>query len=79
MSFSYRPLWITLASKEMTKKDLIKQTGLSSCIMSRLKNRQNISTATLDRICNTLNCRIEDVMEHIPNNETETEIKKHKQ
>lgn len=66
MSFSYRPLWVTLASKELTKKELIEQTGLSTCILSRMKNRQNITTETLDRICNALGCRIEDVMEHIP-------------
>ena len=42
---------------------LIKEFGLSSGQMSRLKKNTYVSTHTLETLCRILDCRIEDVME----------------
>ena len=34
--------------------------------MDSLKQNRNISTATLNDLCNILSCRVEDVLRHIP-------------
>lgn len=75
MAFSYRPLWVMLASRDMKKKDLIRIAELSPCTMTSLKNGENLNTSSLNRICNALGCRIEDIMEHIPDEKTDEEIK----
>lgn len=41
----------------------IKEFGLSSGQMSRLKKNTYVSTHTLETLCRILDCRIEDVME----------------
>ena len=53
---SYNRLW-------ETQYRLIKEFGLSSGQMSRLKKNTYVSTHTLETLCRILDCRIEDVME----------------
>ena len=59
----YSPLWNTLRSKHISQYRLIKEFGLSSGQMSRLKKNTYVSTHTLETLCRILDCRIEDVME----------------
>lgn len=40
--------------------------GIASDTVRRLKRNKPVSTVTLDRLCNHLNCNIEDIVEHIP-------------
>ena len=34
--------------------------------LDRLRKNKNVETNTIDRLCNILHCRVEDIMEHIP-------------
>ena len=38
--------------------------------INRLKNNQNVEVNTIDRLCNILNCNVEDIMEHFPDENT---------
>ncbi|MCI8637526.1 MAG: helix-turn-helix domain-containing protein [Clostridia bacterium] len=67
--FSYNPLWKTLVDKKMKKTDLINITNLSSQTIADMGKDKYVSMSTLDKICNTLNCDISNVIQHIPNNE----------
>ena len=67
---SYDPLWQTMARKGITTYMLIKYHGFSKGTLDSLKHDRNISTATVDDICQILDCRVEDVMVYIPNNKT---------
>ena len=40
--------------------------GITGSIMARLANNETVRTDTLDKICSALNCRIEDIVEFIP-------------
>lgn len=62
--FRYDRLWKLLGDRGILKtefRDLVKITNQS---LSRLSKNENVSLETLDRICSTLDCNIEDIMEH---------------
>ena len=40
--------------------------GMSHATVQRLQKDLPVSTHTLDRLCSILNCRIEDVVEYVP-------------
>ena len=60
---SYNRLWETMEKRKISQYRLIKECGLSSGQMSRLKKNTYVSTHTLETLCRILDCRIEDVME----------------
>ena len=60
---SYNRLWETMEKRKISQYWLIKEFGLSSGQMSRLKKNTYVSTHTLETLCRILDCRIEDVME----------------
>ena len=60
---SYNRLWETMEKRKISQYRLIKEFGLSSGQMSRLKKNTYVSTHTLETLCRILACRIEDVME----------------
>ena len=60
---SYNRLWETMEKRKIRQYRLIKEFGLSSGQMSRLKKNTYVSTHTLETLCRILDCRIEDVME----------------
>ena len=59
----YTRLWETMEKRKISQYRLIKEFGLSSGQMSRLKKNTYVSTHTLETLCRILDCRIEDVME----------------
>ena len=71
MAISYNKLWKLLIDKNMKKKDLQRLSGVSSATISKLGRNENVNTEILQKICAALNCDICDVMEFIPNNNTE--------
>ena len=60
---SYNRLWETMEKRKISQYRLIKEFGLSSGQMSRLKKNTYVSSHTLETLCRILDCRIEDVME----------------
>lgn len=63
MTIRYKKLWKLLIDKEMTRTELRKQSGISSATLAKLGKDQNVNTESLVKICNTLRCNIEDIME----------------
>lgn len=62
--FSYKPLLKLLIDKDMTKTQLREQLGISMATLAKISKDEYISMKVLDDICNLLNCKIEDVIEH---------------
>lgn len=62
----YDKLWETAEKKGITKSMLNKKYNMSKAQLYRLRYNQPVSTNTLDRLCNILECNISDIMEHIP-------------
>ena len=54
----------------MKKRDLMSKAQLSSSTVVKLSHGENVSTATLEKICRVLDCDISEVMEIIPDDKT---------
>ena len=65
----YSKLWKTMKERGITQYTLIKKYGVSPGQITRLKRNESVSTHTIDMFCRILNCRIEDIMEYIQDNE----------
>ena len=63
MSYSYNKLWKMLIDKEMQKRDLQEAAGISSASIAKLGKGENITTDILLKICDALNCDLDDIME----------------
>ena len=62
----YDKLWVTMKEKGVSQYALIKQYGISPGQLTRLKRNESVSTHTIDIFCHILNCRVDDIMEYIP-------------
>lgn len=70
MAASYKPLFKLLIDRNMKKKELAEKAGLSLATITKLgKDGSRISSDVLVKICTALNCRIEDIMEIVPDSE----------
>lgn len=63
MALSYMKLWHLLLDKGMKKKDLAEAAGLTDYTMRKLNNNEDVSIATLGKICNVLHCELQDIVE----------------
>ena len=67
MRISYNKLWKLLIDKDMTKMELKNAAGISAASIAKLGKGANITTDVLLKICETLHCRIEDILETVDN------------
>ena len=67
MRISYNKLWKLLIDKEMTKMELKDAAGISAASIAKLGKGANITTDVLLKICETLHCRVEDILETVEN------------
>jgi len=65
MRISYNKLWKMLIDKNMNKTDLKDAAKISASSVAKLDRCDNVTTDVLLRICEALDCRIEDIIETI--------------
>jgi len=70
MRISYNKLWKMLIDKGMKKSDLKEQAGISSASIAKLGKGENITTDVLIKICESMNCHLEDIIETIQDDES---------
>ncbi len=63
---SYDNLWKVMQEKGVTQYTLIKKHKISPAQITRLKRNESVSTHTIEIFCKILGCRVEDIMEYIP-------------
>lgn len=63
--YSYQPLWDTMRMKDISTYKLM-QLGISSKMLYNLQHNKNVTVLTLEKLCTILSCRVEDVVEIIP-------------
>lgn len=49
----------------MKKKDLCEKAGISTTSVSKLGKDQNVNTEIIEKICEALDCNVEDIMEFV--------------
>ncbi len=62
----YDKLWITLKKKNISQYKLIKHYGVDKAQLQRLRNNEIVKTLIINRLCNILDCNVEDIMEYVP-------------
>lgn len=65
MEVSYKKLWKLLIDKDLMKKELQSNAGVSWATITKMSKGGAVSTDVLMRICKFLQCDVGDIMEFI--------------
>lgn len=65
MAVQYNKLFKLLIDRKMTNAQLMKQTGFSANIITRLKKDEYVSLESIERICRALNVGVDEILEFI--------------
>lgn len=71
MTVSYNRLWKLLIDLNMNKTELREKAGITTNALAKMGRNENVSTEILCKICNTLNCQVEDIVEIVNDNKSE--------
>lgn len=63
MSISYNKLWKLLIDRNMTKTQLRQQADIATSTLAKLSKNEQVSMEVLLKICKTLDCGLDDVVE----------------
>lgn len=66
MKVCYNKFFKLLIDKEICKMEFARIAGISQNTMDRLSRNQNVSLDVLGKICCNLNCKIDDILEFMP-------------
>lgn len=64
--FSYNRLWKMLIDRNIKKGELQEMSDVSAASIAKMGRCENVTTDVLLRICEALDCNIEDIMERVP-------------
>lgn len=67
----YDRLWITIKKKNLSQYKLINDYGIDKAQIQRLRKNMIVKTIILNRLCQILECQIEDIMEYVPDDKDE--------
>lgn len=59
-------LWATMEERDISTYWLREKCGIDSKTIRRLQQNKNMETKTLDKLCDALSCRLEDIAEYKP-------------
>ena len=69
MAASYKKLFKMLIDREMKSKDLAAKAGVSPATLAKMKkDGATISSDVLVKICTALECKLDDIVEIVPDN-----------
>lgn len=71
MSWSYNKLWKLLIDRKMKRTDLLSLAKINSKTLASMGKDETVSMDALGKVCGALHCRIEDVLEYIPEEENQ--------
>lgn len=63
MSVEYSKLWDILKNRNIKKIELQKAAKISGNILARLGNNEYVSMETIEKICRTLDCSADDILQ----------------
>ena len=65
----YTKLWETMKEKGVSQYKLIRQYGISTGQLDRLRKNENVNTYTLNALCEILQCQLSDIATFISEKE----------
>ncbi len=60
----FERLWETMKRKNVSQYALIKEFKVSTGQLDRLRKNENVNTYTLNRLCEILDCELDDIAEY---------------
>ncbi|HIW57813.1 MAG TPA: helix-turn-helix transcriptional regulator [Firmicutes bacterium] len=57
-------LWSAMKSRNISQYSLIKDYGFSTGQLDRLRKNGNVNTFTLNRLCEILDCSLDEIAEY---------------
>ena len=72
MDVCYNKLFKLLIDKSMRKTEFGKAVGISQGTLAKLSKNETVSMDVINRICRTLNCTVDDIMDIVPSPENGT-------
>ncbi len=69
MSIRYNKLFLILKERGYTSNYWLRQNGLHTSTVSKLKKNERVNTDTINTICQLLNVQPGDIMEYVPDDE----------
>ncbi len=68
MAVCYNRLWKILIDKGINKTQLCSMARISTNAMAKMGRNEEVRLEVLTKICGTLNCTLDDIVELIPDN-----------
>ena len=62
----YDPLWETMKKRNISQYKLIKDYGSDKAQLQRLRKNEVVKTIILNKLCEILDCRIEEILVYEP-------------
>lgn len=66
MAVRYDKLSNVLKARDLTMAQLAKDAGFSANIITRIRRQEFISMESIEKICKTLDCTVDDILEFEP-------------
>lgn len=63
MGVRYDKFFHLLTKRNITTREVEKQAGFSGNITTRMRRNEYISLESIEKICRTLECRVDDILE----------------
>ncbi|MCD9220813.1 helix-turn-helix domain-containing protein [Streptococcus thermophilus] len=64
MGFSYERLWELTLKRRINKTSLRDMVGITNSTLSRLSKDETVSMEALARLCEALQCQLEEIIEY---------------
>lgn len=71
MPVTYNKLWKMLIDKNISKTELTHLAGITTNAMAKLGKNEDVRVKTLEKLCTSLDCKLDDIVEFIPEKDTE--------
>lgn len=64
MNISYEKLWVILQERGISRTELVHAARISTNAMAKLGKNEDVRVQILIKICDVLNCKIDDIMDY---------------
>ena len=64
MAINYTKLWKRMIDRKLSKSQMIKEAKISTNAMARMGKNEEVRIETLVKICEVLECKIDDIIDY---------------
>lgn len=66
MGVNYNKLWKMMIDKNISKTELTHLAGITTNAMAKLGKNQDVRVQVLEKLCTSLDCKLDDIVEFTP-------------